>query len=144
MTVTAIIVLLVAIGLGMRITLGVHRALIGRRSWLTRLAVGVAGLGYGLADPLRGSLLGLVLAGVGAAAIGALLRDLMGILGRVGNPRSALESSVQVLSPAAPATTRRATATTRARGIEPADSPTLCLHAGTRRRLSAHHYRRLG
>lgn len=138
MTVTAIIVLLAAVGLGMRITLGVHRALIGRRSSLTRLVVGVAGLGYGLADALRGTLLGLVLAGLGATAIGVLLRDLRRILCRLANRRFALRSSDQVLGAAAPATIGSATAATRARGIDLAHSRALCLHAATRTRLRWH------
>lgn len=140
MTATAIIVLLAAIGLTMRIALGLHRALIGRRSWLTRLVVGVAGLGYGLADPLRGTLIGVVLAGVGAAAIGALLRDLMGILGRLPQPGLALGSS-ELIRAEAPAAAERHAVTARGRGIEPAEAQTACLHAPTRRRLSAHHRR---
>lgn len=142
MTVTATIVLLAAIGLGLRITVGLHRALIGRRSGLSRLVVGVAGLGYGLADPLRGTLIGLALAGVGAAAMGALLRDLMGILRRLPQPLHALGTST-ALGADAPAAVGRYAATTRARGSEPAESLTACPHAPARRRLSPHH-RRLG
>ncbi|MGH9187006.1 MAG: hypothetical protein ACRD0U_14490 [Acidimicrobiales bacterium] len=75
MEVTALVVLLAATGIVFHLTVGLHRALIGDRSWPWRLSLAPAGLGYGLTSPLRGSLIGGVLAIIGGAALISLLAN---------------------------------------------------------------------
>lgn len=73
MAVTALIILVATVGGVACLVRRGARALIGNRSWPWRLVLTIAGLGYGITSPLRGSTAGHVLIGIGTVAAASTL-----------------------------------------------------------------------
>lgn len=75
MTVTALVILLSVIAVAARTATAVQQVLIARRGLLGRLVIATAGLGYGLAEPLRGTGAGMCLTALGGWAAASLAAD---------------------------------------------------------------------
>ena len=90
MAVSALVILLVALALVVRLLGTAHGLLVSRRSALARIAVATTGVGYGIDLALRDEAPGLAagLLAIGADAAVSLIRDLIRALDRMPRSRS--------------------------------------------------------